>query len=61
MRNKVSKSTTHYCVGKGMVRKDSVIVTTLPAKDDMPEQKTGEQFASVRLAKFFMRTGRRAK
>lgn len=38
-----------------MTRKDSVVVTEVDGK------KEGEQFGSVRLAKFFMRTGKRSK
>lgn len=39
-----------------MTRKDSVVMSL---NDE--GKKVGEQFASVRLAKFFMRTGRRQK
>ena len=57
MRNKVNKSTRHFCEGKGMARTGHTIVTI----ETGSEERKAEQFKSVRLAKFFMRTGRRAK
>lgn len=55
MSSKQTKATRHFCEGKKMTRKDSVILTEVDGK------KEGRQFASVRLAKFFMRTGKEKK
>ena len=56
MSSKQQKATRHFCEGKKMTRKDSVVVTVNEAGE-----KVGRQFGSVRLAKLYMRTGREAK
>jgi len=61
MRSKVSKATTHFCVGKEMTREDKRVRITTKDGPDSPAITKVETFASIRLAKHFMRTGKRSK